>query len=291
MMVEGHNLLSTALSFIFFFVVGLGISLQPGVVMAGVHISRPLHDDGRRWIAFVVMSIVMLFGDMVITRWLTHLYETQFHDVVIQAGHIQELGFNGIVPLNEWVGALVMVIPILVLLQLLGFADFGHGERNLRFYYDQLRQELLNPSWEERYVQTHSGSILSCLVGLVYMLRAPFRASWPYVLWALWCKGIVVLLNVVLLPVLMQWLAVTGIVSTELTLLNGGVWVDTYLFAYLIMGYLCGHTLFHHGESKSRLTSPYAMWLQIIARLVVILSLFIFIVCMIALLVYGHKAL
>lgn len=228
-----------SISFFICFLIGIGISLQSGTVIAGVHISHPLRSNGKRWIAFVIMSVIVLLCDMAVMHFL-ELFYISAYSITEYVAMLQ----------NPVVSTGVLLVLVLSILDLAGVVDIFHGERNLTFRYEQIKQELVAPSWGERYVQSHSDSVLACIVSFIYMLRVPLRSSWPYVVWALSCKSVEILLNLALVYLVPKW--------GELTFLVGAtdsdipVLMNSFICTYLIMGYLYGHLIFHYDESKLR---------------------------------------
>lgn len=234
-----NYIISESVSFFICFLIGIGISLQPGAVVAGVHISQPLRSNGKRWLAFVIMSVIVLLCDMAVMHFL-ELFYISAYSITEYVAMLQ----------NPVVSTGVLLVLVLSILDLAGVVDMFHGERNLTFRYEQIKQELVAPSWGERYVQSHSDSVLACVVSFIYMLRVPLRSSWPYVVWALSCKSIEILLNLALVYLVPKWGELTffvGATDSDIPVL-----MNSFICTYLIMGYLYGHLIFHYDESKLR---------------------------------------
>lgn len=253
-----NYIISDSVSFFICFLIGIGISLQPGAVVAGVHISQPLRSNGKRWLAFVIMSVIVLLCDMAVMHFL-ELFYISAYSITEYVAMLQ----------NPVVSTGVLLVLVLSILDLAGVVDMFHGERNLTFRYEQIKQELVAPSWGERYVQSHSDSVLACVVSFIYMLRVPLRSSWPYVVWALSCKSIEILLNLALVYLVPKWGELTffvGATDSDIPVL-----MNSFIFTYLIMGYLCGHLIFHYDESKLR--TDFMLIGRIVVNIAVILSI------------------
>lgn len=253
-----NYIISDSVSFFICFLIGIGISLQPGAVVAGVHISQPLRSNGKRWLAFVIMSVIVLLCDMAVMHFL-ELFYISAYSITEYVAMLQ----------NPVVSTGVLLVLVLSILDLAGVVDMFHGERNLTFRYEQIKQELVAPSWGERYVQSHSDSVLACVVSFIYMLRVPLRSSWPYVVWALSCKSIEILLNLALVYLVPKWGELTffvGATDSDIPVL-----MSNFIFTYLIMGYLCGHLIFHYDESKLRTDA--VLIGRIVVNIAIILSI------------------
>lgn len=234
-----NYIISDSVSFFICFLIGIGISLQPGAVIAGVHISQPLRSNSKRWIAFVIMSVIVLLCDMAVTHFL-ELFYISAYSITEYVAMLQ----------NPVVSTGILLVLVLSILDLAGVVDIFHGERNLTFRYEQIKQELVAPSWGERYVQSHSDSVLACVVSFIYMLLVPLRSSWPYVVWALSCKSVEILLNLALVYLVPKWGALTLLLGA--TDSDAPALMSSFICTYLIMGYLYGHLIFHYDESKLR---------------------------------------
>lgn len=253
-----NYIISESISFFICFLIGIGISLQPGSVIAGVHISHPLRSNGKRWLAFISMSVIVLLCDMAVMHFL-ELFYISAYSITEYLAMLQ----------NPVVSTGIFWVLALSILDLAGVVDISHGERNLIFRYEQIKQELVAPSWDERYVQSHSESVLACVVSFIYMLRVPFLSSWPYVVWALSCKSIEILLNLALVYLVPKWGALTLLLGA--TDSNVPVLMSNFIFTYLIMGYLCGHLIFHYDESKLR--TDFVLIGRIVVNIAIILSI------------------
>ena len=163
----------------------------------------------------------------------------------------------------------VVFVLVLVLLQVLGLVDLAHGERNLSFHYDQLHQGKEQPSWMERYMAHTKGTLVSGMVGLLYMLRMTMRTMWPYIICLIWFKLIAILTNVMLSPVINRLMHVELMTSTHIIL-------DPYVASYLIAGYLWGYVALHYDIDKAYNVANSTV-IAILPRLTVILGTVIFI--------------
>lgn len=257
-----NYIISDSVSFFICFLIGIGISLQPGAVIAGVHISHSLRSNSKRWLAFVIMSVIVLLCDMAVMHFL-ELFYISAYSITEYVAMLQ----------NPVVSTGVLLVLVLSILDLAGVVDMFHGERNLTFRYEQIKQELVAPSWGERYVQSHSDSVLACVVSFIYMLRVPLRSSWPYVVWALSCKSIEILLNLALVYLVPKWGELTffvGATDSDIPVL-----MNSFICTYLIMGYLYGHLIFHYDESK--LCTDGVLIGRIVVNIAIILSIIGFI--------------
>ncbi|MCI5707953.1 hypothetical protein [Veillonella caviae] len=253
-----NYIISESVSFFICFLIGIGISLQPGAVVAGVHISQPLRSNGKRWLAFVIMSVIVLLCDMAVMHFL-ELFYISVYSITEYLAMLQ----------NPVVSTGIFFVLALSILDLAGVVDMFHGERNLMFRYEQIKQELVAPSWDERYVQSHSQSVLACFLSFIYMLRVPLRSSWPYVVWALSCKSVRILLDLALVYLVPKWDALTLLLGA--TDSDAPALMSSFIFTYLIMGYLCGHLIFHYDESKLRTDG--VLIGRIVVNIAVILSI------------------
>lgn len=253
-----NYIISESVSFFICFLIGIGISLQPGAVIAGVHISHPLRSNGKRWLAFVIMSVIVLLCDMAVMHFL-ELFYISAYSITEYVAMLQ----------NPVVSTGILLVLVLSILDLAGVVDIFHGERNLTFRYEQIKQELVAPSWGERYVQSHSDSVLACVVSFIYMLLVPLRSSWPYVVWALSCKSVEILLNLALVYLVPKWGELTPFWGA--TDSNTPVLMYSFICTYLIMGYFCGHLIFHYDESKLR--TDFAQIGRVVVNIAIILSI------------------
>lgn len=217
-----------------FVLLGLGIALQPGPIIAGIHVKQvrgscPLNN----WALSVLVVGMTLWGlNMATVEILARLTT-----------------YVVLVPLLETIVQWSAVcLAVLAILQLLRIIDISHGERNLQFYYDHSTE----PIWLKRYMSDLSPLlggdvtsnsvcmtwryIVSHIVTILYMLVMPGRSLWPYMVGNLLC----------------QW-----------SFGSYGVYMSTAMG----FGYIIGHIVFHYNES--RLVTTFALIGRIITPLVV----------------------
>lgn len=226
--------------------IGLGLSLRPSAVLCGVQIEDPLRLPWQRWIGFIVMSLVVMVVDTAILYALEPIYMWAFRHPTEAASLAS----------SEWMIGLIILIAVLIGAQEFGFIDFTHGHLRLTYRMKSLESHMIDPSWEERYVRTHAGSLLSCVVACLYMLRMPWRSHWPFVAWALWWKLIILCIHLVVLPIVIHDMVIYGVNVSDImsiNLLRQGIFMDFFTCTYITIGYLLGHILFHHGIGLTRI--------------------------------------
>lgn len=195
---------------------GMGIALQPGAVLAGHYVRGMERNRSFRWRAwlivsiavYVVMALILASRDWSISTGLNNFSSFM---IVGDYSFIQSLW---------WLLLAGSVGAVLQLSQLLGLT---HGERDLQFYYEQIKGHKVAPTWCERYMEKEPWSLQRALVEIVYLLWAPRWSLWPY--------GV--------------WLLVVLFTSHDGFIITGPL-----LIVAVISGYLMGHYRFHDGESR-----------------------------------------
>ena len=226
--------------------IGLGLSLRPSAVLCGVQIEDPLRLSWQRWIGFIVMSLIVMVVDTAILYALEPIY-------LWASQHPTEAAS---LASSEWMIGGLVLIAVLIGAQEFGLIDFMHGHLRLTYRMKSLKAHMMDPSWEERYVRAHAGSITSCVVACLYMLRMPWRSHWPFVAWALWWKLIVLCIHLLVLPIVIRDMMLYGVNVPDvmsINLLRQGIFMDSFTFTYIAIGYLLGHILFHHGKGLTRI--------------------------------------
>ena len=226
--------------------IGLGLSLRPSAVLCGVQIEDPLRLSWQRWIGFIVMSLIVMIVDTAILYALEPIY-------LWASQHPTEAAS---LASSEWIIGLIILIAVLISAQEFGFIDFTHGHLRLTYRMKSLEDNILDPSWEERYVRTHAGSLASCVVACLYMLRMPWRSHWSFVAWAIWWKLIVLCIHLLVFPIVIRDMVLYGVNMSDvmsINLLRQGIFMDFFTFTYIAIGYLLGHILFHHGKRLTRI--------------------------------------
>lgn len=168
-----EHYITAIISFIVFFLIGLGLSLKPAVVMAGIHSNQYMKDNGKPWSSYGLF-IAILFVINMLGAYLTDCYS-----VYMPLAIDFSWGFS------QWWQVVSIILFVILILQELRIVDFSHGERNLAFRYEQLDKGLQSPSWEEKYMLNGRCNLAKGLADCIYMLRMPIRSTWPYLVWIL----------------------------------------------------------------------------------------------------------
>ena len=249
-----------------FFMIGVILSIHPASIIVGEHTLLSHLSRWTRWNGYLIFVLTLFIVDVLTTNGLY----AAFYDVYGNLAALHELTFDPMALFfSESFQIVVVVVFVLVLLQVLGFVDLAHGERNLSFHYDQLYQGKEKPSWMERYMVREKGGLGLAFVGLLYMMRMTMRTMWPYIICLIWFKLIAILANVLLSPVINRLMHVELITSTHIIL-------DPYVASYLIAGFLWGYVALHYDIDKAYNVANSTV-IAIIPRLTVILGAVIFI--------------
>ena len=261
-----YEYLTMVTSFIMFFMIGVILSIHPASIIVGEHTKLSHLSRWTRWNGYLIFILTMFIVDVLITNGLYAV----FYDVYGNLSVLRELAIDPMaIFFSESFQIGVVIVFVLVLLQVLGFVDLAHGERNLSFHYDQLHQGKEQPSWMERYMAHTKGTLGSGMVGLLYMLRMTMRTMWPYIICLIWFKLIAILANVLLSPVINRLMHVETMTSTHIIL-------DPYVAIYVIAGYLWGYVALHYDIDKAYNVANSTV-IAILPRLTVILGTVIFI--------------
>ena len=165
--------ITAIISFMLFFLMGLGLSLKPAVVMAGIRSNQYMKDNGKPWISYGLF-IAILFVINMLGTCLIHFYST-YMPLAIDISWV----------FGKWWQVVSIILFVILILQELRIIDFSHGERNLAFRYEQLDKGMQSPSWEEKYMLNGRCNFAKGLTDCIYMLRMPIRSTWPYLVWIL----------------------------------------------------------------------------------------------------------
>lgn len=261
-----YEYLTMVTSFITFFMIGVTLSIHPASIIVGEHTKLSYLSRWTRWNGYLIFILTLFIVDVLITNGLYAV----FYDVYGNLSVLRELAIDPMaIFFSESFQIGVVVVFVLVLLQVLGFVDLAHGERNLSFHYDQLHQGKEQPSWMERYMAREKGGLGLAFVGLLYMMRMTMRTMWPYIICLIWFKLIAILANVLLSPVINRLMHVELITSTHIIL-------DPYVAIYVIAGYLWGYVALHYDIDKAYNVANSTV-IAILPRLTVILGTVIFI--------------
>lgn len=230
--------------------IGLGLSLRPSAVWCGIQIEDPLRLPWQRWVGFLVMSLLVMVVDTAILYALKPLYIWAFYHPM-EAVSIAS---------SEWMIGFIILTAVLIVAQEFGCIDLTHGHRYITFRMKSLEAHVMTPSWEEQYVKNHAGSLVSCVVACLYMLRMPWRSHWPFVAWALWWKLIILCIHLLVLPMVLHNMDAYGWNVSHMASINlwrQGFTMDVFTCTYIAVGYLLGHILFHHGQRLTRISHGY----------------------------------
>lgn len=261
-----YEYLTMVTSFIIFFIIGVILSIHPASIIVGEHTKLSHLSRWTRWNGYLIFILTMFIVDVLITNGIYAV----FYAVYGNLSALSKLTFDPMaIFFSESFQIGVVFVLVLVLLQVLGLVDLAHGERNLSFHYDQLHQGKEQPSWMERYMAHTKGTLVSGMVGLLYMLRMTMRTMWPYIICLIWFKLIAILTNVMLSPVINRLMHVELMTSTHIIL-------DPYVASYLIAGYLWGYVALHYDIDKAYNVANSTV-IAILPRLTVILGTVIFI--------------
>ena len=261
-----YEYLTMVTSFIIFFIIGVILSIHPASIIVGEHTKLSHLSRWTRWNGYLIFILTMFIVDVLITNGIYAV----FYAVYGNLSALSKLTFDPMaIFFSESFLIGVVFVLVLVLLQVLGLVDLAHGERNLSFHYDQLHQGKEQPSWMERYMAHTKGTVVSGMVGLLYMLRMTMRTMWPYIICLIWFKLIAILTNVMLSPVINRLMHVELMTSTHIIL-------DPYVASYLIAGYLWGYVALHYDIDKAYNVANSTV-IAILPRLTVILGTVIFI--------------
>lgn len=168
-----EHYITAIISFIVFFLIGLGLSLKPAVVMAGIHSNQYMKDNGKLWISYGLF-IAILFVINMLGACLIDCYSVYMPLTI-------DFSWGG----SQWWQVVSIILFVILILQELRIVDFSHGERNLAFRYEQLDKGLQSSSWEEKYMLNGRCNLAKGLADCIYMLRMPIRSTWPYLVWIL----------------------------------------------------------------------------------------------------------
>ena len=261
-----YEYLTMVTSFIIFFIIGVILSIHPASIIVGEHTKLSHLSRWTRWNGYLIFILTMFIVDVLITNGIYAV----FYAVYGNLSALSKLTFDPMaIFFSESFQIGVVFVLVLVLLQVLGLVDLAHGERNLSFHYDQLHQGKEQPSWMERYMAHTKGTLVSGMVGLLYMLRMTMRTMWPYIICLIWFKLIAILTNVMLSPVINRLMHVETMTSTHIIL-------DPYVAIYVIAGFLWGYVALHYDIDKAYNVANSTV-IAIVPRLTVILGAVIFI--------------
>lgn len=253
-------------SFITFFVVGVTLSLHPASIIVGTHTHLREQSKWTRWNGYMIFVLLLFMFDVLVTNGIYIAFRDMY-------GNLFNLGHFDFDPMDTFFSEsfqiAVIVMFVGILLQVFGIVDFGHGERNLSFYYSQVSAGKQKPSWMEQYIWSQRGTLGASLVGLFYMLWMTMRTMWPYIVCMGWFKIMSMLVNVLVSP------SVSRMLDTDNELVTFLIF-DPYIISYVVAGFLWGHVALHHDVIKvSRLATSMAV--SFIPRLTVLVGAVLFV--------------
>ena len=261
-----YEYLTMVTSFIMFFMIGVTLSIHPASIMVGSNTYIESQSKWTRWNGYIIFVLLLFVMDL----FLTNAVYLAFYDIygnLMNIGHL-DVDFMDIF-FSESFQVIVAIMFLLVLFQVLGLVDVAHGERNLFFYYSQVESGKNQPSWMERYIEGEKGSLGASIIGLLYMLWMTKRSMWTYIVCVVWFKGLAMLVNVLVSPVINRIMHENNELSTHLLL-------DPYIISYVVAGFLWGHVALHHDFSKlSGLAKSVAI--SLVPRLSVLVGAVLFI--------------
>ena len=235
-----YEYLTMVTSFIMFFMIGVTLSIHPASIMVGTNTYIESQNKWTRWNGYIIFVLLLFVMDI----FLTNAVYLAFYDIY---GNLKNIGHLGVdfmdIFFSESFQIVVAVLFLLVVFQVVGLVDVAHGERNLSFYYSQVEEGKVPPSWMERYMEGEKGSLGASIIGLLYMLWMTKRSLWTYIVCAMWFKVLAILVNVLVSPLINRIMHENNELSTHLLL-------DPYVISYVVAGFLWGHVALHHDFSK-----------------------------------------